>query len=136
MAIVDEAAERAAAMPERPPAAEEMTGTDAVEPPPPAPWSDPEEKRRVLVEETLPSIFRAVEARLAEGGVQAVGIYDDGRWRFRRELLHVLAENGGVSLEGLGGRELAMSDIEAYDPSFRFDGVAARITRSRLVQLL
>ncbi|MBX3249285.1 MAG: hypothetical protein KF901_19065, partial [Myxococcales bacterium] len=97
----------------------------------PAPsWDlrDPRPEALLLVRQ-LGEVFRAVEQALADGA-EPVG---DGR---ARRLPPDLLESLDLGVETLGGAPLTLAALEDLDPSFRFETVARRVARARLVRVL
>lgn len=77
----------------------------------------------------LGEVFRAVEQALADGA-ETLG---EGR---ARRLAPDLLESLEVEGETLGGEPLTLAALEDLDPSFRFETIARRIARARLVRVL
>ncbi len=88
----------------------------------------------------LGRLFLAVESQLRAsipGDIANVGIKVSGRWRFNSELLIQVAEDiGAKGVVGLDGSQLTVADLRRLAPEFRFDNVARRITRERLLKVL
>jgi hypothetical protein len=93
------------------------------------PWPLARELERRGVAEPM----RAVEARLvealAEGSVDAITTGAGASRHFREDLFE-------LDLPTLGGDPMTPAILEAADPSFRFETVARRVARARLVLLM
>lgn len=96
---------------------------------------DPFPLARELERRGVGEAMTALEARLARalgvGGLDAITVTTGGARRFRDDLL---ADDDAMIT--LGGHPLTPAILEAADPSFRYDTVASRVARERLVRLM
>jgi hypothetical protein len=84
-------------------------------------------------------VFRAVEEYVAEHGPDAITRRQGARRVFTASALEAILEDGDVGSEGLhdlGGGELRLDSLRAMAPAFRFENVARRVTRERLLRTL
>lgn len=84
-------------------------------------------------------VFRAVEEYIASHGPEGVTRRQGGQTVFTASALEAMLEDGDLGMEGrhdLGGRELRLDSLRAMAPHFRFENVARRVTRERLLHVL
>lgn len=84
-------------------------------------------------------VFRAVEGYVASHGPEGITRRQGARLVFTASALEAMLEDGDVGFEGrhdLGGRELRLDSLRAMAPNFRFENVARRVTRERLLHVL
>ncbi|MBX3271519.1 MAG: hypothetical protein KF729_14735 [Sandaracinaceae bacterium] len=102
---------------------------------------DPWRTRARFVRGRLGRLMRAVESYVemsVPSRVTDVAVREGGRWRFNREVLTPAVAQAGLAEEGtagLDGEPLDIDALTALDPTFTYDRVAHRVTRSRLWRL-
>ncbi|MBL4635259.1 MAG: hypothetical protein JKY56_15445 [Kofleriaceae bacterium] len=101
---------------------------------------DPWRTQDRFVRGRLGRLFLAVENRLRESiphDIGELGVSVAGRWRFNSELLIQVAEDiGAEAVVGLDGSPLSIAALRRLAPEFRFNNVARRVTRERLLKVL
>lgn len=84
-------------------------------------------------------VFRAVENYIASHGPEGVTRRQGARTVFTASALEAILEEADLGTEGrhdLGGSELRLDTLRAMAPNFRFENVARRVTRKRLLHVL
>lgn len=103
---------------------------------------DPWRTRARFVRGRLGAMMRAVEQLVdarVPSAIDQVGVFENGTWRFDREMLEAALTEAGLADEraaALDGEPLDIAALTALDPSFTYDHVARRITRQRLFRVL
>jgi hypothetical protein len=103
---------------------------------------DPWRSQARFVEGRLALVFQAIERYVAAAvpeRIEDVAVQSGGRWDFNAQILAAVADGGGLGAEGatgLGGEDLTVAGLRAFDGAFTYDSVARRITRERLFRLL
>ncbi len=103
---------------------------------------DPWRSQARFVEGRLALVFQAIERYVAAAvpeRIDDVAVQSGGRWDFNAQILAAVADSGELGPEGatgLGGEDLTVASLRAFDSAFSYDTVARRITRERLFRLL
>lgn len=103
---------------------------------------DPWRSQARFVTGRLALVFSAIEQQVAAAvpeRIEDVAVESGGRFTFNAQILASIAESGMLGAEGatgLGGEDLTVDAIRAFDPAFTFDNVARRITRERLFRIM
>lgn len=103
---------------------------------------DPWRSQARFVEGRLALVFQAIERYVAAAvpeRIDDVAVQTGGRWDFNAQILAAVADSGELGAEGatgLGGEDLTVASLRAFDTAFSYDAVARRITRERLFRLL
>lgn len=103
---------------------------------------DPWRSQSRFVEGRLALVFQAIERYVAAAvpeRIEDVAVQNGNRWEFNAQILAAVADGGELGAEGatgLGGEDLTVAGLRAFDPAFTYDSVARRITRERLFRLL
>jgi hypothetical protein len=103
---------------------------------------DPWRSQARFVEGRLALVFQAIERYVAAAvpeRIDDVAVQTGNHWDFNAQILAAVADGGELGAEGatgLGGEDLTVAGLRAFDPAFTYDSVARRITRERLFRLL
>lgn len=103
---------------------------------------DPWRSQARFVEGRLALVFQAIERYVAAAvpeRIEDVAVQSGTHWDFNAQILAAVADGGDLGAEGatgLGGEDLTVAGLRAFDPAFTYDSVARRITRERLFRLL
>lgn len=95
------------------------------------PFPDADELRLRGAAEAMLAVEAALDDALAADALDDLTVGRGAARRFRPDLLDEVG-----ALETLGAEPATLAMLEAADPSFRFDTVARRVARRRLVRLL
>jgi hypothetical protein len=103
---------------------------------------DPWRSQARFVTGRLALVFSAIEQQVAAAvpeRIEDVAVEANGRFTFNAQILASIAESGLLGAEGatgLGGEDLTVEALRAFDGAFTYDNVARRITRERLFRIM
>jgi hypothetical protein len=103
---------------------------------------DPWRAQARFVTGRLALVFSAIEQQVAAAvpeRIEDVAVETGGRFTFNAQILASIADSGMLGAEGatgLGGEDLSVDALRAFDPAFTYDNVARRITRERLFRIM